>query len=346
MSTVVETPKLPVDDILLPAEMLRKVNVDSQGFVELRDDMDARGLLQPIAVRESEDGPVLVEGGHRLAAAKELGWKEIEVHFVTADDANALLASIAGNAHRIDTKPVEYSKAIQRILLANPTITRREIARQLNKSTGWVDNILKLQKLDAEVVPVVETGDVVLMNAVSLSKLPAEEQADFLERAKTQKVEEFVQTVNARLEEIRKARQEGKNAEEEGFTPKQFARSKSEIQAELESMDTGDKVLADISDPVEAYKEGLLFCLNCDRLSVEKQRVEYEEHKAKKAEEREESKAKRSVKTKRQKERTDFEISLLREGLSSEQVDQKLREFDEETDRQVEEELKKVQEEG
>ena len=55
------------------------------------------GLLSSISGRLIGDGPQLVYGSHRDAAARLLGWHEIECHALQADERLARMAGIAEN---------------------------------------------------------------------------------------------------------------------------------------------------------------------------------------------------------------------------------------------------------
>lgn len=48
----------------------------------LKDDMAARGQLEPIMVKNEGDHYWLLDGAHRFFAARELGWDEINVFIV------------------------------------------------------------------------------------------------------------------------------------------------------------------------------------------------------------------------------------------------------------------------
>jgi ParB/RepB/Spo0J family partition protein len=88
----------------------------------LAESMKLIGLQSPVAVRYvanrqntaygSDDSYVLVAGGHRLAAAKLLGWVKIETFGVTGDDASARLLEISENLHRADLTKLERDEQI------------------------------------------------------------------------------------------------------------------------------------------------------------------------------------------------------------------------------------------
>lgn len=82
------------------------------------------GLRQPITVRVVDemlvDGhltagvPVLVAGAHRLAAAKKLGWSQIQCIEIEGDEVSAELWEISENLHRLDLTKEQRDEHIRR----------------------------------------------------------------------------------------------------------------------------------------------------------------------------------------------------------------------------------------
>jgi ParB-like chromosome segregation protein Spo0J len=70
------------------------------------------GLQSPISIRRLGDTSELVTGGHRLAAAKLLGWETIEAFSIEGDDVNARLLEIAENLHRADLTTLERDEQV------------------------------------------------------------------------------------------------------------------------------------------------------------------------------------------------------------------------------------------
>ena len=69
------------------------------------------GLMNPVTVTADH---VLVAGLHRLEAARQLGWEEIECRVIDADDLHAELAEIDENYVRTSLTPLESSKLMLR----------------------------------------------------------------------------------------------------------------------------------------------------------------------------------------------------------------------------------------
>ena len=86
----------------------------------LAKSMSEIGLQCPILIRvvETDDGAgndvFLVAGATRLAAAKSLGWPDIDAIEVTGDDIDAEMVEIAENLHRAELTALERSEQIAR----------------------------------------------------------------------------------------------------------------------------------------------------------------------------------------------------------------------------------------
>jgi ParB family chromosome partitioning protein len=99
--------KMAIDRIVV-ANRLRPVEpARVAGFVERPEALDTPIIVRPASLSRwpmvkdaGKDIHLLVAGGHRLAAAKELGRKEIEVIVKALDDVQAVLAEVAENLHR------------------------------------------------------------------------------------------------------------------------------------------------------------------------------------------------------------------------------------------------------
>lgn len=110
-----------VDDIEI-GERHRALSDDA--VQRLAASMADIGLKQPISIRLVEemeiDGeivcgvPMLVAGRHRLAAAKSLGWSEIDCIEVDDDPITAELWEIAENLHRCDLTKEQRDQHIRR----------------------------------------------------------------------------------------------------------------------------------------------------------------------------------------------------------------------------------------
>jgi len=201
------------------------------------------------------------------------------------------------NIHKVETRPVEYSKQLLRILSRNPLMTESELAAKLGKSTQWVKERLGLTKIaDEAIALLVNEGKIKLANAYALAKLPPEEMADFVDRAMTLPPDEFVPAANNRMKEIREAKRTGAEAGAAEFQPVAFMQKMKEIKEELDTGAAAAVLCADLDSPASGFKMALKWCLHLDPKSVEVQTAKHEERQAQQEEAKRKKAAERAAK--------------------------------------------------
>jgi ParB/RepB/Spo0J family partition protein len=284
---------------------LRAVNRQSEKYLMLVESIRRQGILNPIVVREVKD-PVsgkivygLVDGLHRFTASKDAGLLEVPAHVTKLDDRELLEAQIIANIHKVDTKPVEYTKQMMRILAGNPLMTRRELAGRLAQTEAWISQRLNLLKLDPKIQELVDTDKVNLSNAYALAKLPTDEQVDFVDRAMTDTPQVFVPSVYNRVKEIKDAKQKGQDAAPAEFTPTIHLQKLSDVKKMFESPEEMAGMICDAqgaSNALDGFKAAIAWCLHMDDLSIRSAKVDYEARKSKREEEVARRKAEREEK--------------------------------------------------
>ncbi len=282
-----------ISDIRENPVALRAVDRDTPEFVSLRDSIRSKGILNPISVREKndEDGTIYYEvcdGLHRFTAAKDAGLTILGVSVVSFDEIETLEAQIVANLAKVDTRPVEYTKALQRMFVMNPLLTMGEMAEKLNTSPTWITQRLGLLKLADQVQSLVDEGKISLPNAYQMSKLPKEEQLDFLDAALSQNAAEFAPTVAARIKQLREAARQGKDAAPPTFEATAHGRKMSELKDEYAHASAGPAIVAakGLSTAVQGFAAGVAWALSLDDASVASQKAKWEAREAKRIEEK------------------------------------------------------------
>lgn len=272
---------------------LRSVDREAPEFHSLRDSIGKQGILNPISVREKSEGDgniyyEICDGLHRYTGALEAGLTEIPVIVVTFDEAQVLEAQIVGNLCKVDTKPVEFTKALQRMFNMNPTLTLAEVADRVSQSPAWVNQRLGLLKLHEEVQKLVDDSKIGLANAYSLSKLPKDEQLNFIDGAMAQTPAEFAPTVAARVKALREAARQGRESTPPTFEAVPVGRKLSELKTEYETGSAGPALVAraNATTALDGFKLGIAFALSLDPASVDWQRSKWEAREKKRADEK------------------------------------------------------------
>jgi len=179
---------VPIEDIVVGEIALRGVDRNSEEYMRFRDSVAMSNgpwlpiLLQDLGRRghDGRDKYGLIDGLQRYSSCMDLGFHTIPARVIPKDAADVAKAQIIANRSRIETTPVEFTKQLVRILRADPTLTKEELANDLCVDKQWLEDRLSLAKLHEELQPLVDTGKIPLAHAFALVKLqPQEEQLDF-----------------------------------------------------------------------------------------------------------------------------------------------------------------------
>jgi ParB/RepB/Spo0J family partition protein len=287
---------------------LRDAERNSEDYQRLRDSIAAtNGPLLPIVLREIDDpenpGKMalgLIDGLQRYSCCQDLGFATIPARVIEMDDAKIAAAQIIANRSRIETKPVEYTRQLHRMLNADPTLTKEELADELHCSVKWLNDRLSLSKLHEKIGPLVDSGKITLAHAFALVKLqPPEEQIQFVEQAQTQGIQEFSGHVGNKVKTLREAARAGrdplKTAE---FKPVPHMRPVKEIKAQFEAPTVAPLICKQLGAKTveQGFKAAIDWVLNMD---PEAQKLAHQQHldrKAKEAEDKEKKKKEAIVK--------------------------------------------------
>lgn len=298
---------IPIAMIQESEVALRPVNRQSEKYLQLVESIKSKGVINAISVREIRHpetraliGYGLCDGLHRFTGAKDAGLEEIPAHITNFNDAELLEAQLIANMHKIDTRPVEYTRQLIRILGANPLLTTHELAHRLAVSDTFVSQRLNLIKLAEPIQELVEKGQINLTNAFALAKLPESEQADFVDRAMTDGPQVFVPAVSARVKELRDANRQGREAEAAVFEPHPHLQTLKDIKTEFENHEVEQTVIKEsgASSAVDGFRAAVAWVLHMDASSCRVQVAKNEQRLA----DREAAKAKRDEERSRRKE--------------------------------------------
>lgn len=147
---------------------------DPEALDRLADSIRARGLLQPIRVRWSEERGryILVAGERRWRAAGMAGLPTLTciVSDTELSPAELLAVQVTENLLREDLNPMERARAFRTLLDLNGW-SGNQLARELGISQSSVVHALSLLELPAQVQDRVERGELAPSVGYELSKI-------------------------------------------------------------------------------------------------------------------------------------------------------------------------------
>ena len=131
---------------------------DEEELQNLADSIKEHGVVQPLTVRETENGYYqIIAGERRWRAARLAGLWEVPAVIMEADDRKTMELALIENLQRQDLNPVEEALGYQ-TLMGEYGMTQEETAQRVGKSRPTVANALRLMNLDPEVLDMVRTG--------------------------------------------------------------------------------------------------------------------------------------------------------------------------------------------
>ena len=125
---------------------------------DLADSITEHGIIQPLTVRELDNGYFqIIAGERRWRAARLAELKEVPAVVIEADDRKVMELALIENLQRQDLNPVEEAMGY-RSLMADYGLTQEQAAKQVGKSRPAVANALRLLNLCPEVLETVRKG--------------------------------------------------------------------------------------------------------------------------------------------------------------------------------------------
>lgn len=145
-----EVKKIPVAQIV-PNRFQPRTIFDDEKIAELALTIRTHGIIQPIVVRECEDGKFeIIAGERRWRAVQTLGWTEIPAIIKNLNDKETASVALIENLQREELTPIEEAMAYAKLLELHH-LTQEALAQRLGKGQSTIANKLRLLKLPQEV---------------------------------------------------------------------------------------------------------------------------------------------------------------------------------------------------
>ena len=124
---------------------------DAESLQELTDSIIEIGIIQPVTLREMENGKYqIIAGERRWRASQKAGLRSIPAYIRTANDENVMEMALIENIQRQDLNSIEIALAYQH-LIDQYNLTQEKLSERVGKKRATVANYLRLLKLPAQV---------------------------------------------------------------------------------------------------------------------------------------------------------------------------------------------------
>jgi len=129
---------------LVPNFQQVRQHFDAEALAELAEDIKARGIIEPLIVRELANEPEtyeIIAGERRYRAAQQAGLEEVPVIVRELNDHDARFLMLAENLQRQDLDPRDEQRFFQ-VLQTEFNLSKTDIARLVNKSRAYVSEMI------------------------------------------------------------------------------------------------------------------------------------------------------------------------------------------------------------
>ena len=166
---------LPIYKVEPNPDQPRK-DFDEEELQSLADSIGEHGIVQPLTVRELDNGYYqIIAGERRWRAARLANLSEVPAVIMEADDRKTKELALIENLQRQDLNPVEEALGYQS-LMADYGLTQEETAQRVGKSRPAVANALRLLNLCPEVLNAVRKGALSAGHARAVLSLKSDKQ--------------------------------------------------------------------------------------------------------------------------------------------------------------------------
>ena len=149
---------------------------DEEELQALSESIATHGILQPLTVRELDNGYYqIIAGERRWRAARMANLAEVPAVIIEADDRKAMELALIENLQRQDLNAVEEALGY-RSLMEDFGLTQEETSQRVGKSRPAVANALRLLNLSDSVLEKVRDGSLSAGHARAVLSLKSEKK--------------------------------------------------------------------------------------------------------------------------------------------------------------------------
>jgi len=149
--------EVPLDHIQPDPQQPRK-RFKRSSIEELAHSIKAQGILQPLIVSPIEQKRYrIIAGERRWRAAKIAGLKTVPVISRAVSEQESFELALLENIQRVDLTPLEEALSYHR-LVEEFELSHEQVAERTGKSRSTITNALRLLKLSAEVITLLDEG--------------------------------------------------------------------------------------------------------------------------------------------------------------------------------------------
>ena len=207
---------------------------DEAKLQELAGSIKSNGVIQPLIVRESNNGYELVAGERRWRASRIAGLSSVPCIIRNFDDRQNAIVAIIENMQREDLNPIEEAKGLKS-MTEKYGFTQEQVSSSLGRSRTYIANSIRLLKLPQDIQDYVSSGQMSAAHGRTIINIPdkvkQKEVADKIIRndLSVRATEKLAEKIKDELRPERKKRKR-KSDQPEGQVPAEIKAVESELK--------------------------------------------------------------------------------------------------------------------
>ena len=149
-----------------------RTSFDDETMEELATSIKKIGVIQPVTLRELEDGTYqIIAGERRYRASMMLHLKTIPAYVKTVDDDDVMEMALIENIQREDLNAIEIALTYQK-LIDSQSLTQEQLSERVGKKRATIANYMRLLKLPAELQIGIKDKKIDMGHARALVAIP------------------------------------------------------------------------------------------------------------------------------------------------------------------------------
>ena len=157
-------------DLIRPNPQQPRDSFDDKSIESIAASLKSHGVLQPVVVREAENGFELIAGERRWRGAQRAGLERIPAVVREATPRESLELALIENLQREDLNAIEQARAYH-LLVEEMGLTQEKAASRVGKERSTVANYLRLLSLPGTIQQQLVDGDLTMGHARALRGL-------------------------------------------------------------------------------------------------------------------------------------------------------------------------------
>ena len=137
-------------DLLRPNKFQPRTHIDDERIEDLARSIRSNGIIQPIVVRQVENGYEIIAGERRWRAAQRAGLMKVPAVVREIPEDRLLAVALIENIQRENLNPIEEAVAYRR-LSDEFHLTQEQIADAVGKDRSSIANYVRLLRLPQDV---------------------------------------------------------------------------------------------------------------------------------------------------------------------------------------------------